>query len=340
LEVKDEEDLRTILPNVIFEVIEKATGEMTFKSERQSGPWKFFIKVEPATGQMSLSLKADYSGLSVEQAWEGVKFLQALAHGGDFLIYGKHPVTGEDLPVVRGGITPGEYEGPDVQFVELLDHLTLIQSKTGIPFTIPERDITFEEAASIAATAYILMTGHAKYEAKPWVSFSSVGQAKETLASFESGEPQLTTLQFDGQEVEIFGTRVSLGPVVFFLARTYITEEDLGALRRDIQRSTPESRVKVRLTPFEDCPVEARYINWLPADDAAALQKLLARPTDKSGPDEDRWELPPADVDKAVSLLQSWNVEDQHEQQEQRETWEYLKAALDEDRLSDRKLFA
>ena len=49
--------------------------------------------------------------------------------------------------------------------------------------------------------------------------------------------------------------------------------------------------------------------------------------------------LPDIDVNQALALLQSWNVEESLEQEEQRETWEYLKKALDEDRLSDRKLF-
>lgn len=38
----------------------------------------------------------------------------------------------------------------------------------------------------------------------------------------------------------------------------------------------------------------------------------------------------------AIELLRSWREGDQQEQQE---TWDYLKRVLDEDRLSDRKLF-
>ena len=38
----------------------------------------------------------------------------------------------------------------------------------------------------------------------------------------------------------------------------------------------------------------------------------------------------------AVCLLETWSEGDA---QEQKETWEFLMAALDEDRLSDRKLF-
>ncbi len=47
-------------------------------------------------------------------------------------------------------------------------------------------------------------------------------------------------------------------------------------------------------------------------------------------------ELPAADAASAIALLQSWCDEDA---QEQRETWTFLKTALDQDRLSDRKLF-
>jgi hypothetical protein len=49
--------------------------------------------------------------------------------------------------------------------------------------------------------------------------------------------------------------------------------------------------------------------------------------------------LPDLDVNQALALLQSWDVEESSEREEQRATWEYLKQALDEDRLSDRKLF-
>ncbi len=39
----------------------------------------------------------------------------------------------------------------------------------------------------------------------------------------------------------------------------------------------------------------------------------------------------------AIDLLRSWREEG--DEQEQRETWEFLQTALDEDRLSDRPLF-
>lgn len=47
--------------------------------------------------------------------------------------------------------------------------------------------------------------------------------------------------------------------------------------------------------------------------------------------------LPPHDANAAIALLQSWYEDDP---QEQKDTWEFLKVALDEDRLSSRKLFS
>ena len=41
----------------------------------------------------------------------------------------------------------------------------------------------------------------------------------------------------------------------------------------------------------------------------------------------------------AIELLRSWREDDEYDEEEQKATWEFLKQALDEDRLSDRKLF-
>lgn len=41
----------------------------------------------------------------------------------------------------------------------------------------------------------------------------------------------------------------------------------------------------------------------------------------------------------AIRLLRSWREVGEHDEQEQQETWTYLKKALDENRLSNRKLF-
>ena len=53
-------------------------------------------------------------------------------------------------------------------------------------------------------------------------------------------------------------------------------------------------------------------------------------------PDREQGLEPIEPNDAAIQLLRSWRDGDENEQ---RETWEYLRQALDEDRLSHRKLF-
>jgi len=64
--------------------------------------------------------------------------------------------------------------------------------------------------------------------------------------------------------------------------------------------------------------------------------ELSANDTELHDESAEETELPANDAESAVALLQSWCDEDA---QEQRETWEFLKTALDQDRLSNRKLF-
>ena len=64
--------------------------------------------------------------------------------------------------------------------------------------------------------------------------------------------------------------------------------------------------------------------------------EVLAGNTELQNESATEIELPATDAESAIALLQSWCEEDA---EEQRETWEFLKTALDEDRLSDRKLF-
>ena len=49
--------------------------------------------------------------------------------------------------------------------------------------------------------------------------------------------------------------------------------------------------------------------------------------------------LSPEQIQNVIDLLDSWCNVSEEEAEEQRETWEYLKKALDEDRLSYGKLF-
>lgn len=336
LEIKNENGTKAALTGLPFEIDLNPTGDMTLKSRRGNGPWQLSLSIDSAGQRMDLQFTLNCSGLSVEEALEASGFYLVLACGGEIRLVGRHPITGGELMILRSRFPAGAVEVPNQRFMRMLDNLAFIQDQTGESFRIPKGEISFEDVITIEATAHILKTGRATYKAEPWVSISNLEQARHALDIYEGGRPALMAAHFNSQIVVIFGTHVPLGPVTFFCDQTIITDEDLRALKSEVENQPFKSKFRIHFTPVEGCPVEARYIGWLPKEEAAAMRQLPMSEHEGLQLDEEVRGLPPGNPEDAIALLESWYGEDQ---QEQAETWEHLKIALDEDRLSDRKLF-
>jgi hypothetical protein len=337
LEIKNPAGQKAALTDIPSKITGNPTREVVFTSEHRSTAWDFFFEVNSEVRQMTLSLSLDYSGLSVSEALAGATFYEFLTAGGEFRIYGRDPVTGGTLSLACADLPPERHDTPEPRLVGMLNDLSLIQDITGVSFTLPNRWVHFQDANTIAATASVLKTGHAQYTAKPWESISNFEQAKSALELFNLGRPAPMALHYEDQVVVIFGRCVPLGPVTLFCDSTYITEEDLEVLRKDLATAVPESSISIRFTPFEECPIEARYLKWLPEDQAASISRLPMYAKNEQISSQDGWTLPQMNASEAVALLKSWYEEDANEQ---KDSWKRLKVALDEDRLSDRKLFS
>jgi len=334
LEVTYSESVRSKLTNVPFEITLRKNGKITLSSEQQETPWHLKLDVDSQHKQITVSFTLDYSGLSIEEALEGANFYEALVMGGGLLISARNPVTGGYMPIVRGAVPSGVYKS-NAKLVALLGHLRLIEIKAGVSFAFPNEPISIEQANYLAATAKLMTTGHATYQAEPWVSLTPIEEAKSVLESFKDEMPHSMAIHFRDQVTVILGEHIPLGPVTFFCDSTYVTAHDLEELRRQLDDLDQEETVSVRFTPFEDCPIEARYVRWLPDHEAEELKRLpMYQEPDTAN--HDQFNLEPINVNFAVNLLKSWYDEDA---EEQHKTWKSLKRSLDEDRLSDRKLF-
>jgi hypothetical protein len=277
LEIKREGQRVAALPNIPFGIRSTSAGEFSLTSEQQETPWRFLVQVSSLKKEMSLSFELNYANLSVDEALKGVRFSQELSHGGEFVVSGRHPITGAYLPIASGDLPSGTFDEQDARFVEMLEHLAFIQSKTRVRFSVPDHSISFEEWSSIAAVSQILKTGRAAYEPKPWITLLSKDQASDILKSFDVSERLLTTIQFSDQQVVILGTRFSLGPVILFSDKTRILRKDIELLKRNIETSSPDDKIQIRFTPDEGSPIDARYFDWVSFDELAALKELLKR---------------------------------------------------------------
>ena len=334
LEITSSENVRSKLTNVPFEITLRKTGKISLSSERQETAWHFKLDVNSQHKEITVSFTLDYSGLSIQEALEGANFYEALVKGGALLISARNPVTGGYMPIVKGAVPSGAYKS-NAKLAALLEYLRLIEIKAGVSFSFPDNPISVQQANDLAATAKLLTTGHATYQAEPWVSLTPIEEAKSVLESFKDEMPHPMAIHFGDQVAVIFGEHIPLGPVTFFCDRTYVTADDLEDLRRQLDDRDLEGTVSVRFTPFEDCPIEARYVKWLPEHEAAEL-KQLPMYKERTRVNNDELSLEPINMNYALNLLKSWYDEDAEEQEK---SWESLKSSLDEDRLSDRKLF-
>ena len=99
---------------------------------------------------------------------------------------------------------------------------------------------------------------------------------------------------------------------------------------------TPFSGLSHSLQETQSSSVTPSGSLWL-----QTLARLVYEPGTASQSEIENKELPQSAAQSQknsalIQLLRSWREGDE---QEQRSTWEYLKQALDEDRLSERKLF-
>jgi predicted HTH domain antitoxin len=275
LEVHSDDGAVVALSGHQFFITEADTGDMTFSNEGLPAPWHFLITVGLKTGKMRLELSLNYAGLGVEDALRGLRFFQSLAEGGEFRITGAFAGTKTQVLVLRGGIPRGEYEGPDAQLVKMLERMAFVEEKTGVRFIVPEGEIPQEELLSLRVAVRILKGGRATYTAGAWETISSIEQAKSMLEDFGDSRPKPTVLYYpEEQSMNVFGVDVPLGPVLTGVERTYIAPEDLSRLRSEVAAAAPGDEVEVRLSPYENCPAEVRYMRWLPVKEAAAIYRM------------------------------------------------------------------
>jgi hypothetical protein len=105
-----------------------------------------------------------------------------------------------------------------------------------------------------------------------------------------------------------------------------------------MSESSPQTLPPDTLPP--DIEVLIQEIRQTPSTQWAHLLEILRifrqSVTSTTDSQSQPLEIPPRNQ-AAIELLRSWREEG--DEQEQRETWEFLQKALDEDRLSDRPLF-
>lgn len=258
--VETESGNRAALDYIHLTAVQSGTDEATFTNDHQPVPWKIKLLRNTKEKRVDLQYSPNLIGANVKRALDAVRFWQAVAEGGTLSI--DHLDTGFELWQIA--VPPGGFEAIEPHWVNLVEELAFIQQKTQTPLVIPDRDIDIAEIKGILSTAQKLRTGRATFKVEDWVLSLDRKGAQKILGAFEGEKPQ--SLGLEGEEVEeILDTSVLIGPGRFVCEQAYITEKDFEVLRSEVAAAGPRDFVSVRFTPFNECPIQAEYLNWLPS---------------------------------------------------------------------------
>ena len=272
IEIVCEDGERVSLDYIELKKLRGGTEEMTFGNEEQAVPWKTEMVLNYKEKRYQLQFDLDFVGMNVNQALSALRFSEAAAKGGDLRV--THLSTG--LLLLQAKVDAGKHPRQEPHWAKTLERLTVIQSKTNTLLALPRKELTIEEVRHIYQIAHIVETGHATLNFNNWSDELDLNKAKTALKQFTEGQPLPVLWNYaEEQETKILGVDVPLGPLVISCERTVFTEEDMEALRTAVELTPPDGEITVRFTAFEDCPIEARYLDWLPAEEAVALRQLL-----------------------------------------------------------------
>jgi len=250
----------------------QGTDEMTLWCDDPAVPLEIRLRFIPAQKSVGFAISLRLAGFNVKQQLAAFRFHEALVAGGTLRF--EYEATGATL--FEHDVESGTAGKSHPHFLRLLEALLTIQSRTSVLLSVPDERLSPEEVNAIAA-AHRAVEGQSVRQSVESIelNFSRSG-ADVILQQHASGEPLTFTVVSD-DEVEIFGTRVPLGKVVRHIEGLQFVpgEADHVELAHKCGAESLSARFCAASTGAN---VIARYLNWLPADEAAQYRGELRLP--------------------------------------------------------------
>ncbi len=189
----------------------------------------------------------------------------------------------------------------------LHDDLTAIGAKLGRPIVVPERPFTEEERQAIAMLRAILHTGRLL---RTWTSMTfamPVEAARRILDTFGGGAIcALGGESAEGETVELFGTRLPLGPMRFKAPQARLVNEQ-AVRARLAARPDPAAAIELNFAPGEDNALDLIYLDWL-SSTGPSHTTLMQPTTEAEGPAAGAVDWPAGVVSESRRLQGRWRL--------------------------------
>jgi hypothetical protein len=254
----DADGAHSTLNAIEFRVVQIGTDEITLESRDAALPWRFWLALNWATRNVDFRFSMNLSGKNVRRQLEAFRFQRALARGGKLVL----EAADSALFVASMQIPAGNTEDPPDAVLELLEAMELIQARTGVPLSVPDGEISPEQAHEVFTAAHVVRTGTIDYRGGATLTLPiSRDRLRNLLSSFRNGAWHALTWQQSSDSRDVLGVTVPLGPFRAVAHAVSLTPETFAALERELDEGT-ESHVRVAFETGEQGIVTLEYAHW------------------------------------------------------------------------------
>jgi hypothetical protein len=248
------------LDQVVFDVLQQGTEEITMQSQHHGAPWHFGIVLNFRERLLHFTYRSNYAGANAEAAVRTARFERAMSKGG--LLRIEHAHSG--LLLASAQIPAGLTSHMNEKVLFILERLAFIQEKTGLFLDIRE-ECTPQDAKQILQVAEIIERGFVSFAPQP----GTVRQGREEasrLLEQTTNEPDKPFILLPSQEENamVLGTVVPMGPSALIISGFKPVPESAARLKTLLADPAQTGPFELEFVATEEATLTGIYQRWLP----------------------------------------------------------------------------
>jgi len=234
------------IDGIEFRAVQVGQDEITLDNSHQLTQWHFRIRLNQTDHTANVTFDEKVERQNVKRELDKARLWEALS-GGCRLAFVSAD-TG--LTLFEGKLPRKSDEGPPVGYADFLEQILLIQTRTGIPISIPPRNITQDEIRSIYEGAARLRHGSISGTSKSLsIEIDRAGAENVVAGRFINGQ-ELSISQLE--EWTILDTTIPVGRSVSVIEGMELAPNTIEELTERLRDDPGCDCFKVKFRPIEE----------------------------------------------------------------------------------------
>ena len=265
----DERLLFELPYDIVFQVAQAGTEEVTYSNEEQDIPFRVEMRFNFREETGFLTIQQGFRGRNVVQIRNFLQIQPALAQGGRPIL--RFPDTGLDLEFEL----PGDFVF-DEDFVNIINALAFIQEKTGQTILWPG-EISSDETQMVQQIREVLQTGYILIK-RPELHWDlGKAEAQGLAKAYEDEETIQLNFEEQDHQTYLFGAQLSLGPYRIIVPNAKLKQTARQQLN-NIDQVPDDTILPIDLEVGEPGIILA-FQKWLPPVAESAIEEHSNDPT-------------------------------------------------------------